>query len=253
VTEYITITGAGENNLKGISVRIPRRQITVFTGVSGSGKSSLVFDTIAAEAQRQLYETFTAFQRNFFQSYAQPEIESIENISTAIVIDQKRIGGNSRSTVGTITDINALIRLLFSRVGKPFVGFSNVFSFNDPAGMCPECDGIGRTTQVRADKLVDRSKSLNEGAILHPDFKVASWYWRMYAVNPMFDPDLKLADYTDEQWDYFLYGEGKPGVPVVRRRRRLPPLQGGPPQRGRPQRPDRGLTSPTCWRWRRLS
>ncbi|HEX2178360.1 MAG TPA: excinuclease ABC subunit UvrA, partial [Actinomycetota bacterium] len=209
MTEYITIKGARENNLKGVSVRIPRRQITVFTGVSGSGKSSLVFDTIAAEAQRQLYETFTAFQRNFFQSYAQPDIESIENISTAIIIDQKRIGGNSRSTVGTITDINALIRLLFSRVGKPFVGFSNVFSFNDPAGMCPECDGIGRTTQVRIDRLFDKSKSLNEGAILHPDFKVDSWYWRMYALNPVFDPDKKLVDYSDDEWHELLYGEGK--------------------------------------------
>src|SRR5688572_2516845 len=162
MTEYITVAGARENNLKSVNVRIPKRQITVFTGVSGSGKSSLVFDTIAAEAQRQLNETFTAFVRNFLPSYSQPDIDAIENISTAIVIDQKRIGGNSRSTVGTITDINPLMRLLYSRVGKPFVGWSNVFSFNDPQGMCPECDGIGRSTQLNLDKFLDKTKSLNE-------------------------------------------------------------------------------------------
>ena len=209
MTEYITVVGARENNLKSVSLRIPKRQITVFTGVSGSGKSSLVFDTIAAEAQRQLNETFTAFVRNFLPNYGQPDIDSIKNISTAIVIDQKRIGGNSRSTVGTITDINPLLRLLFSRVGKPFVGFSNVFGFNDPQGMCPECDGIGRSTQLRLDKFLDMSKSLNEGAILHPDFKLESWYWRMYARNPVLNPDKKLADFSEDEWQYFVYGEDK--------------------------------------------
>ena len=209
MTDYIKIRGARENNLKGVSVDIPKRKITVFTGVSGSGKSSLVFDTIASEAQRQLNETFTAFQRNFFPSYKQPEVESIENISTAIVIDQKRIGGNSRSTVGTITDINPLIRVMYSRVGKPYVGWSNAFSFNDPQGMCPECQGLGRTMQVRVDKLVDRSRTLNDGAILHPDFKRDNWQWRMYANSGFFDADKKLEDYSDEEWEMFLNGEGK--------------------------------------------
>ncbi|HEX2052891.1 MAG TPA: excinuclease ABC subunit UvrA [Actinomycetota bacterium] len=207
--DHIVIRGARENNLKGVSVDIPKRKITVFTGVSGSGKSSLVFDTIASEAQRQLNETFTAFQRNFFPSYKQPEVEVIENISTAIVIDQKRIGGNSRSTVGTITDINPLIRVMFSRAGKPFVGYSNAFSFNDPSGMCPECQGLGRTMQVRLDKLLDRSRSLNDGAILHPDFKRDNWQWRMYANSGFFDPDKPLEQYSDREWEMFLHGEGK--------------------------------------------
>src|SRR5688500_17900630 len=152
--DHIEIENAREHNLQSVSLRIPKHQLVVFTGVSGSGKSSLVFDTIASEAQRQLNETFTAFVRNFLPSYSQPDIDSIENISTAIVIDQKRIGGNSRSTVGTITDINPLMRLLYSRVAKPHIGWSNVFSFNDPQGMCPECDGIGRSTQLNLDKFL---------------------------------------------------------------------------------------------------
>src|SRR5215207_2509735 len=161
--DYIEITGARENNLKNISIRVPKRQITVFTGVSGSGKSSIVFDTIAAEAQRQLNETFTAFARNFLPRYGQPDVDTIENISAAIIVDQKRLGGNSRSTVGTITDINPLLRLLFSRAGKPYVGYSNSFSFNDPQGMCPECEGLGNVVTLDLDRFLDRSKSLNKG------------------------------------------------------------------------------------------
>ncbi|MEV0720209.1 excinuclease ABC subunit UvrA [Asanoa sp. NPDC050611] len=212
LTDYIEITGARENNLKDVTVRIPKRQITVFTGVSGSGKSSLVFDTIAAEAQRQLNETFTAFARNFLPSYGQPDVDSIENLSAAIVVDQKRLGGSSRSTVGTITDINPLIRLLFSRVGQPYVGYSNAFSFNDPQGMCPECDGLGHVTTIDLDKLVDRSKSLNEGAVLHPDFAVGGWYLSTYLMSGWFDADKPLRDYTSEEWEVFLHGTGK--VPV---------------------------------------
>ncbi|MCX6045555.1 MAG: excinuclease ABC subunit UvrA [Chloroflexi bacterium] len=208
-TDYITITGARENNLKNVSLRIPKRQITVFTGVSGSGKSSLVFDTIAAEAQRQLNETFTAFVRGFLPNYGHPDLDAIENISAAIIIDQKRIGGNSRSTVGTITDINPLLRLLYSRVGAPHVGAASTFSFNEPPGMCPECDGIGRSTQLIFDKFIDKSKSLNEGAFLHPDFKVGQMYWKFYTGSGFFDNNKKLADYSDAEMHQLLYGEGK--------------------------------------------
>jgi excinuclease UvrABC ATPase subunit len=172
--QFIQIVGTRENNLKDISVEIPRRKIAVFTGVSGSGKSSLVFDTIAAESQRQLNETFTSFVRNRLPRYGQPDADVIANLSTAIIIDQNRIGGNSRPTVGTITDIYSLLRLLFSRAGQPWVGYSNAFSFNDPAWMCPDCEGLGRRVQLDLDKLLDKSRSLNEGAIMHPAFGVGN-------------------------------------------------------------------------------
>jgi len=207
--EFIEIKGARENNLKNISLRIPKRKITVFTGVSGSGKSSIVFDTIGAEAQRQLNETFSTFIRNRLPKHSQPDADSISNLSTAIVIDQKRLGGNSRSTVGTITDIYSILRLLFSRVGKPFIGYSNAFSFNDPAGMCPECNGLGETVKLNLDKLLDKSKSLNEGAILFPMFSVGSWYFNTYAYSGFFDNDKKLNDYTQEEWQTLLHGKSK--------------------------------------------
>ncbi|GAA5068091.1 excinuclease UvrABC ATPase subunit [Thermocatellispora tengchongensis] len=204
----IRVAGARENNLKHVSVEIPRRELTVFTGVSGSGKSSLVFDTIAAEAQRQLNETFTAFQRTFLPKYGQPAVDSIENLSAAIVVDQKRIGGNSRSTVGTVTDIYALLRLLFSRIGTPHAGESSRFSFNDPAGMCPECEGIGKVITLDLDRFLDRSKSLNEGALLHPQFAVGGWFWGIYANSGLFDNDKKLSDYTEDEWELLLHGSG---------------------------------------------
>src|ERR671938_1686040 len=152
--EYIEIRGARENNLKDVSLRIPKRKITIFTGVSGSGKSSIVFDTIATEAQRQLYENFSLFIRSFLPRYPQPDADAIENLSMAVVVDQKRLGGGSHSTVGTITDIYSVLRLLYSRVGQPFVGPPNAFSFNDPQGMCPNCNGMGRKIGVDLNKFL---------------------------------------------------------------------------------------------------
>jgi excinuclease UvrABC ATPase subunit len=205
--EYIEIRGARENNLKNVSLRIPKRKITIFTGVSGSGKSSIVFDTIAAEARRQLNETFSTFVQNFLPRYAQPEADAIENLSMAIVVDQKRLGGGSHSTVGTITDIYSVLRLLYSRVGQPVVGYSNAFSFNDPQGMCPNCNGIGRKIDVDLDKFLDTSKSLNEGAIVYPDYAVDSWGWNILTQSGLFDYDKKLVDYTPEEMDLLLYSK----------------------------------------------
>ncbi|WP_232664410.1 ATP-binding cassette domain-containing protein [Pseudonocardia sp. TRM90224] len=205
VREYLTVTGARENNLRDVSVRVPKRAITTFVGVSGSGKSSLVFDTIAAEAQRQLNETFSAFVRGFLPKLGQPDADMIENLSTAIVVDQKRLGGGSRSTLGTISDINPLLRLLFSRRSVPHVGYGYAFSFNE-AGMCPECNGIGRKVALDHSAMFDRTKSLNEGAILHRDFAVDSWYWHVYAQSGKFDNDKPLRDYTDAEWQLLLFG-----------------------------------------------
>jgi excinuclease UvrABC ATPase subunit len=206
--EYIRIRGARENNLKNVSLDIPKRKITIFTGVSGSGKSSIVFDTIGAEAQRQLNETFSMFIRNRLPRISQPEADAIENLSTSIVIDQKRLGGNSRSTMGTITDISAVLRLLFSRLGEPHAGFSNAFSFNDPAGMCPECNGLGKKVEIDLDKFLDPTKSLNEGAILFPLYAVGTWYWKAYTFSGMLDNDKKLEDYSDQEMHMLLYGKG---------------------------------------------
>ena len=203
--EYIEISGARENNLKDVSLRIPKRKITIFTGVSGSGKSSIVFDTLASEAQRQLNENFSMFLRNLMPKYPKPEADNIANLSMAVVVDQKRLGGGSHSTMGTITDISPVLRLLFSRVGKPFVGYSNVFSFNDPQGMCPECSGLGRKMGVVSDKFLDMSKSLNEGAVQVPVF--ASWELTAYASSGFFDNDKKLSDFTEEEMDLLLYSK----------------------------------------------
>lgn len=206
--EYLILKGARENNLKNISLAIPKRQLTVFTGVSGSGKSSIVFDTIATESQRQMNETHSTFVRNFLPKYQEPDIDSIEHLSTSVVIDQKRIGGNSRSTLGTITDINGLIRLLFSRVGQPHIGNANYFSFNQQLGMCPECDGVGRKITVDISKMVDRERSLNEGAILFPIFANNSWYLQVYLQSGFFDNDKKLKDYSEAEWQQLLNGNG---------------------------------------------
>lgn len=202
-SKNILIKGARENNLKNVSLEIPKNKITVFTGVSGSGKSSIVFDTIASEAQRQLYENFSMFIRNFLPKYPPPDADAIENLNMAVAVDQKRLGGGSHSTLGTITDISPVLRLLFSRIGKPNVGHSNVFSFNDPAGMCPECNGIGQKLGVIADDFIDMSKSLNEGAIKATVF--VSWEKDMYTSTGFFDNDKKLSDYTEEEMDLLLY------------------------------------------------
>lgn len=203
----IVVTQARQNNLKNISLEIPKNKIVVFTGVSGSGKSSLVFKTIGAEAQRQINETQNSFARNRLQHFGIPDVDKIENLNVPIIINQKRLGGNARSTVGTATDIYASLRLLFSRIGKPFVGYSNIFSFNNPQGMCPECEGLGFVQTVNIDQLIDRAKSLNEGAILFPTFQPGGWRWTRYAYSGYFDQDKKLKDYTDEEWKMLLYAE----------------------------------------------
>ncbi|HGF7254559.1 TPA: ATP-binding cassette domain-containing protein [Enterococcus faecium] len=166
MTEYIELIHARENNLKNIDLRIPKNKITIFTGVSGSGKSSIVFDTIAQEAGRQLNETFNSFARNFLPKYSRPDIDEIKHLSTAVLINQKKLGGNARSTLGTATDIQALFRILFSRFAEPPLGYANAYSFNDPQGMCPVCQGIGKTITLNIDAAVDVTRSLNEGAIL---------------------------------------------------------------------------------------
>jgi excinuclease UvrABC ATPase subunit len=205
--EYIEIRGARENNLKNVSLSIPKRKITIFTGVSGSGKSSIVFDTIATEAQRLLNENFSMFVRNFLPHFSQPDADAIENLSMAIVVDQKRLGGGSHSTVGTITDIAPILRLLYSRIGQPYVGATNMFSFNDPQGMCPNCNGIGRKIGVDVDAFLDMSKSLNDGAILYPEYAVGSWDWSICTQSGLFDNAKKLADYTPTELDLLLHGK----------------------------------------------
>lgn len=205
IKEYIHVIGAREKNLKNIDVKIPKKKITVFTGVSGSGKSSLVFDTIAAESQRQLNETYFSFIRHRLPHYGQPKVDAIENLSVAIIIDQKRIGGNSRSTVGTITDIYSLLRLLFSRIGKPFVGYSDVFSFNNPQGMCHKCEGLGKIDMISIDRLLNKNKSLNEGAILFPTFEPGGWRLKRYTHSGFFDNDKKIKDFTEEELELLLY------------------------------------------------
>jgi excinuclease UvrABC ATPase subunit len=205
--EYIEVRGARENNLQNVSLRLPKRKITIFTGVSGSGKSSLVFDTLASEAQRRLYENLSFFVRNFLPRYPQPDADAIENLSMAVIVDQKRLGGGSHSTVGTVTDIATLLRLLFSRIGQPYVGYANAFSFNDPQGMCPECNGLGRKIGLNLDKALDLSQSLNKGAMLLPEYLVDSWGWSICTQSGLFDNDKKLKDFTKAEMDLLLYSE----------------------------------------------
>ncbi|WP_405182292.1 excinuclease ABC subunit UvrA [Nocardia sp. NBC_01377] len=206
--ETIRVIGAREHNLRNVSLEIPKNNITVFTGVSGSGKSSIVFDTIAVESQRQLYATFPAFILNFLPRYERPHAEAIEGLNAPVIIDQQPVGGGPRSTVGTMTDIYSMVRAMFARFGSPSAGFVYHYSFNVPQGMCPDCDGLGYTVRADPDRMLDRSRSLNEGAILLPGYAVGSGDWQLYGKSGRFDPNKKLSDYSEEEFHDFLYGTG---------------------------------------------
>ena len=230
--EVIRVHGARENNLKDISVQIPKRRLTVFTGVSGSGKTSLVFDTIAAESQRLINETYSAFVQGFMPTLARPDVDVLEGLTTAIIVDQQRMGSDPRSTVGTATDANAMLRILFSRIGKPHVGSPNAFSFNTPSvrgtgvitvergarkteqqtftrigGMCPRCEGRGSVTDFDLTQLYDDSKSLKEGALTIPGYSVDGWYGRIFGGSGFLDPAKPIRKYTKKELDDLLYKE----------------------------------------------
>ncbi len=227
--DLIRVQGARQNNLKDVSVELPKRRMTVFTGVSGSGKSSLVFGTIAAESQRLINETYSAFVQGFMPTQARPEVDVLEGLTTAIIVDQERIGANSRSTVGTVTDANAMLRVLFSRLGTPHIGSSNAFSFNIPSvravgsltvqkgaaaaekvtftragGMCPRCEGMGSVTDIDLSQLYDDSKSLNQGALTIPGYTADGWHARVFAAAG-FDPDKPIRKYTKKELHDFLH------------------------------------------------
>ncbi|MET9836019.1 excinuclease ABC subunit UvrA [Streptomyces sp. NPDC006385] len=210
---FITITGARENNLKDVTLRIPKGRLTVFTGVSGSGKSSIVFDTIAVESQRQLNETFTWFVRNRLPKYERPHAEELQDLSPAIVVDQRPIGGHSRSTVGTMTDIYSVMRVLFSRHGTPSAGPATAYSFNDPSGMCPECDGLGRTVRPDWDRILDPDRSLADGAVRFPPFAAGNWQGQVYTNSTELDPDKPVGRFTAAERDFLMHG--RPGSKVT--------------------------------------
>src|SRR5499433_773081 len=222
--DLIRVLGARVNNLKDVSVKIPKRRLTVFTGISGSGKSSLVFDTIAAESQRLINETYSAFVQGFMPTLARPEVDVLEGLTTAILVDQQRMGADPRSTVGTATDANAMLRILFSRLGEPHIGSPNAFSFNVPSvrasgaitiergtsktvratftrtgGMCPRCEGRGSVTDIDLSALYDDSKSLNEGALTIPGYSVDGWYGRIFTGCGFLDPDKPIRKYTKKE------------------------------------------------------
>src|SRR5690606_10231362 len=231
--DVIRVRGARENNLKNIDLDIPKRRLTVFTGVSGSGKSSLVFGTIAAESQRMINETYPAFVQGFMASLARPDVDRLEGLTTAIIVDQERLGSNSRSTVCTVTYFNALLLILFSRLGQPHIGSPQAFSFNIPSvhgsgaitiekgdgttkvvrdfaqlgGMCPRCEGMGTVNDIDLTQLYDASKSLNGGAITIPGFTADGWATRMYSESGFFDPDKPIRDFTDTELHDLLYKE----------------------------------------------
>jgi excinuclease UvrABC ATPase subunit len=195
----IIIRGARENNLKNVSLDIPKRRITVFTGVSGSGKSSLVFSTIAAESQRLINETYPAFVQQFMPHYGQPDADQLENISAAIIVDQQRLGGNLRSTVATVTDTAQMLRVLFSRFAEPRLPAPGYYSYNDPRGMCPDCEGVGQVSAIDMAAVVDETKSLKQGALIPKVFEVDSWWWTIYARSGMFDLDKPIRKYSKEE------------------------------------------------------
>ena len=230
--DLIRVHGARENNLKDLSFELPKRRLTVFTGVSGSGKSSLVFGTIAAESQRLINETYSAFVQGFMPTLARPEVDVLEGLTTAIIVDQQRMGADARSTVGTATDANAMLRILFSRLGQPHIGSPNAFSFNVPSvrasgeitiergagttvrqtftrtgGMCPRCEGRGTVSDLDLTQLFDDSKSLAEGAITIPGYKAGGWNFRLYSASGFVDPDKPIRDYTETELHDFLHRE----------------------------------------------
>ena len=230
--DLIRVHGARENNLKDVTVELPKRRLTVFTGVSGSGKSSLVFATIAAESQRLINETYSAFIQGFMPTLARPDVDLLEGLTTAIIVDQERMGANVRSTVGTATDANALLRILFSRLGQPHIGSPNAFSFNVPSvsgtgaatiergsgetvereftisgGMCPRCEGKGTVSDVDLGELFDETRSLNDGALTIPGYNADGWNVRLYAESGFLDPDKPIRDYTETERHDFLYRE----------------------------------------------
>src|SRR5690242_4584542 len=231
--DLIRVHGARENNLKDVSVEIPKRRLTVFTGVSGSGKSSLVFDTIAAESQRMINETYSAFVQGFMPTLARPDVDILEGLTTAIIVDQERMGSNPRSTVGTATDANAMLRILFSRLGRPHIGSPQAFSFNVASisgagavtlerggrtvrekrsfsitgGMCPRCEGRGSVNDIDLTQLYDDSKSLNEGALTIPGYSMDGWYGRIFRGCGYFDPDKPIRKYTKKELNDLLYKE----------------------------------------------
>ena len=206
--DAIVLSGAHENNLKHISLSIPKGKLVVFTGVSGSGKSSLVFDTIAVEAARQLNDTYPLYLRSRLPHYEMPAVDMIDGLTTSIVIDQKPFHGDIRSTVATMTDLAPLLRLLFSRCGTPSAGPSSAYSFNDPSGMCPACSGLGKTVRFDFAKLLDTEKSLSEGAILFPGHQVGAYQWQLYANSGLLDPDKPLVQWSEREWQDFLHGSG---------------------------------------------
>ncbi|EMF02143.1 excinuclease ABC subunit UvrA [Streptomyces mobaraensis NBRC 13819 = DSM 40847] len=224
VHDLIRVHGARENNLKDVAVEIPKRRLTVFTGVSGSGKSSLVFDTIAAESQRLINETYSAFVQGFMPTLARPEVDVLEGLTTAIIVDQQPMGADPRSTVGTATDVNAMLRILFSRLGRPYVGPPGAFAFNTPSvrasgaitvdrgtkkaekvtfsrtgGMCPRCEGRGNVTDLDLSQLLDDSKSLAEGALTVPGYKAGGWNHRLYTESGLYDPDKPVREFTEKE------------------------------------------------------
>ena len=211
--EKIMIRGLRQNNLKDVSLDIPKGKIVVFTGVSGSGKSSIVFDTIAAESQRQMNETYTAFIRGRLPKYEKPKVESIDNLSASVIVDQSRLGGNARSTVGTISDMYAALRLLYSRIGTPYAGTASYFSFNDPNGMCKSCSGIGKIMDLDIERAIDPEKSWNESMLKLPAFGAGNYYWKQYTGSGLFDLDKKYKDYSKEERCLLLYGSRTPGGP----------------------------------------
>src|SRR5688500_1542211 len=230
--DLIRVQGARANNLKDVSVELPKRRLTVFTGVSGSGKSSLVFGTIAAESQRLINETYSAFVQGFMPALTRPEVNLLEGLTTAIIVDQERLGANSRSTVGTVTDANAMLRVLFSRLGKPHIGSSNAFSFNVPSAsgvgqisiakgggktekrsfsitgcVCPQCEGVGQVSGIARSQLYDDKKSLNEGALRIPGYSMEGWYGRIYNGCGFFDADKPIRKFTKKELHDLLHKE----------------------------------------------